>query len=294
LVTTVRGGRERFHYLNPVPIYAIADRWVDQYDRWRVEALADLKLALESAPMGSESAPTFIRTTPERLWQALTDPTFTRRYRLATAIDHGLGGERPTHCRTPTSAFSKPSRTTGSPTPGPLRHPSGPRPPASMRRRAQRSPPRPGRSGVRDRVVRSDGQAHRGPRRLPRPTARCARWSAPAGRTCSPILRRCWRPATRCRRRRPRPGAADRPRWHHERAEMTTSTTDMQLSAMPTVQESTLIRRKPDTVFAAFVGPAITTRFWFTNGNLRRGRASTLRDARTGHDCRGGGDSRSH
>jgi hypothetical protein len=57
---------------------------------------------------------------------------------------------------------------------------------------------------------------------------------------------------------------------------MTTSTTDMQLSAMPTVQESTLIRRKPDTVFAAFVDPAITTRFWFTNGTLRRGRASTL------------------
>ena len=81
LVTTVRHGREKLHYLNAVPIHALADRWIHQYDRRRVEALADLKQALES-PM-SEPAfvyTTFIETTPERLWQALTDPAFTRRY----------------------------------------------------------------------------------------------------------------------------------------------------------------------------------------------------------------------
>jgi uncharacterized protein YndB with AHSA1/START domain/DNA-binding transcriptional ArsR family regulator len=82
LVTTVRHGREKLHYLNAVPIHAIADRWIHQYDRRRVEALADLKQALES-PMTDEPAfvyTTFIKTTPERLWKALTDPAFTRRY----------------------------------------------------------------------------------------------------------------------------------------------------------------------------------------------------------------------
>jgi uncharacterized protein YndB with AHSA1/START domain/DNA-binding transcriptional ArsR family regulator len=82
LVTTVRHGREKLHYLNAVPIHAIADRWIHQYDRRRVEALADLKQALES-PMTDEPAfvyTTFIKTTPEQLWKALTDPAFTRRY----------------------------------------------------------------------------------------------------------------------------------------------------------------------------------------------------------------------
>jgi DNA-binding transcriptional ArsR family regulator len=47
LVTTVRRGREKLHYLNPEPINAIADRWISRYDRGRVAALADLKTALE-------------------------------------------------------------------------------------------------------------------------------------------------------------------------------------------------------------------------------------------------------
>ncbi|MFI8183482.1 metalloregulator ArsR/SmtB family transcription factor [Actinacidiphila glaucinigra] len=82
LVTTVRRGREKLHYLNAAPINAVAERWIDRYDRGRAQALADLQRALEQAPM-SESAfvyTTYIRTTPERLWQALTDPAFTRRY----------------------------------------------------------------------------------------------------------------------------------------------------------------------------------------------------------------------
>lgn len=82
LVTTVRRGREKFHYLNAVPIHAIADRWIDRYHRRRVEALADLRDALETAPMGEPAFvyTTFIKTTSEQLWQALTDPAFTRRY----------------------------------------------------------------------------------------------------------------------------------------------------------------------------------------------------------------------
>jgi len=82
LVTTVWRGREKLHYLNPAPINDISERWITRYDRNRVRALADLKRALEDHPMDKPSFvyTTFIRSTPERLWQALTDPAFTERY----------------------------------------------------------------------------------------------------------------------------------------------------------------------------------------------------------------------
>ncbi|MBV1853649.1 SRPBCC domain-containing protein [Catellatospora sp. NEAU-YM18] len=79
LVTTVWRGREKLHYLNAEPINAIADRWIDRYHRGRVHVLADLKTALEHH-MNEFVYTTFIRTTPQRLWQALTDPAFTTRY----------------------------------------------------------------------------------------------------------------------------------------------------------------------------------------------------------------------
>jgi DNA-binding transcriptional ArsR family regulator len=47
LVTTVRQGREKLHYLNPVPIQEIAERWISQYDRARLTALSALKSKLE-------------------------------------------------------------------------------------------------------------------------------------------------------------------------------------------------------------------------------------------------------
>jgi DNA-binding transcriptional ArsR family regulator len=50
LVTTMRRGREKLHYLNAAPVNAIAERWISQYDRERARALADLKTALEEAP----------------------------------------------------------------------------------------------------------------------------------------------------------------------------------------------------------------------------------------------------
>ncbi|MFJ5676526.1 ArsR/SmtB family transcription factor [Streptomyces sp. NPDC093097] len=82
LITTLRRGREKLHYLNAEPINALADRWISHYDRDRARALADLKDALEAPPMDRNAFvyTTYIRTTPERLWQALTDPSFTSRY----------------------------------------------------------------------------------------------------------------------------------------------------------------------------------------------------------------------
>ena len=47
LVVTVWRGREKLHYLNPAPIHAIYERWIDKFERGRVRALADLKKRLE-------------------------------------------------------------------------------------------------------------------------------------------------------------------------------------------------------------------------------------------------------
>ncbi|MGV9972754.1 ArsR/SmtB family transcription factor [Nocardia beijingensis] len=82
LITTRRSGREKLHYLNAEPINAIAERWIDRYHRGRAHALADLKRALEEQPMGDNAFvyTTYIKTTPEKLWRALTDPAFTNRY----------------------------------------------------------------------------------------------------------------------------------------------------------------------------------------------------------------------
>src|SRR5262245_54075321 len=82
LVTTVRHGREKLHYLNAVPINEIAERWIHHYEQERVNALADLKRALEDSAMPKPEFvyTTYIRTTPEQLWRALTEPEFTRRY----------------------------------------------------------------------------------------------------------------------------------------------------------------------------------------------------------------------
>jgi DNA-binding transcriptional ArsR family regulator/uncharacterized protein YndB with AHSA1/START domain len=82
LVTTVRSGRAKLHYLNAMPINDIADRWINRYERARVQALSDLKRALENTMTQKLEFvyATYIHTTPQRLWQALTEPAFTSRY----------------------------------------------------------------------------------------------------------------------------------------------------------------------------------------------------------------------
>jgi DNA-binding transcriptional ArsR family regulator/uncharacterized protein YndB with AHSA1/START domain len=82
LVTPVRRGREKLHYLNAAPIDEIGQRWITRYERGRVDVLADLKRALEDPTVDRPSFvyTTYIRTTPEQLWRALIEPTFTRRY----------------------------------------------------------------------------------------------------------------------------------------------------------------------------------------------------------------------
>ena len=80
LIVTRRQGREKLHYLNPVPIRLIHDRWVSKYTEGWAAGLADLKHDLE-APV-EKVFEIYIRTTPERLWHAITDPNARARYQF--------------------------------------------------------------------------------------------------------------------------------------------------------------------------------------------------------------------
>ncbi|MDQ8702469.1 metalloregulator ArsR/SmtB family transcription factor [Streptomyces sp. LHD-70] len=82
LISTVRRGREKLHYLNPVPIQEIADRWIGQYERGRLASLSRLKRNLEGSTMSKPEFiyVTYIQTTPEKLYEALTDWEFIKEY----------------------------------------------------------------------------------------------------------------------------------------------------------------------------------------------------------------------
>ena len=89
LVTTRRDGRRKLHFLS-VPIQLIADRWISRYAQpWTGDG--DLKSALEAPSMAAPRHvyETYIRTSPERLWQALTDPELTQRYYYGTRVASG-------------------------------------------------------------------------------------------------------------------------------------------------------------------------------------------------------------
>jgi len=84
LVVTRRRGREKLHFLNPVPIRLVHDRWVSKYAEPWVAGLSDLKHRLES-PM-EKVFEIYIRTTPERLWEAITDPEIRAKYNFGAGV----------------------------------------------------------------------------------------------------------------------------------------------------------------------------------------------------------------
>jgi uncharacterized protein YndB with AHSA1/START domain len=84
LVVTGRRGREKLHFLNPVPIQLVHDRWVSKYAEPWAAALGDLKQRLET-PM-EKVFEIYIRTTPERLWEAITDPEIRSKYHFGTQV----------------------------------------------------------------------------------------------------------------------------------------------------------------------------------------------------------------
>jgi uncharacterized protein YndB with AHSA1/START domain/DNA-binding transcriptional ArsR family regulator len=84
LVVTKRRGREKLHFLNPVPIRLVHDRWVSKYAEPWVAGLSALKTRLES-PM-EKVFEIYIKTTPERLWKAITDPEIRSKYNFGAGV----------------------------------------------------------------------------------------------------------------------------------------------------------------------------------------------------------------
>jgi uncharacterized protein YndB with AHSA1/START domain len=84
LVVTKRRGREKLHFLNPVPIRLVHDRWVSKYAEPWAAALSGLKNRLES-PM-EKVFEIYIRTTPERLWEAITDTEIRSKYQFGVQV----------------------------------------------------------------------------------------------------------------------------------------------------------------------------------------------------------------
>jgi len=84
LVITRRRGREKLHFLNPVPIRLVHDRWVSKYAEPWSAALSDLKHRMENSM--EKVFEIYIRTTPERLWEAITDGEIRSKYQFGNRI----------------------------------------------------------------------------------------------------------------------------------------------------------------------------------------------------------------
>jgi uncharacterized protein YndB with AHSA1/START domain len=86
LVTTKRRGREKLHFLNAVPIRLVHDRWVSKYSEPWAATLSGLKRRLEDKTM-EKVFEIYIKTTPERLWEAITDSEMRSKYNFGVGIN---------------------------------------------------------------------------------------------------------------------------------------------------------------------------------------------------------------
>ena len=97
LITSQKIGREKRHFLNPIPIQLVYDRWVSKYSQRTTTVLSGLKTFLE-APMSSAITHVyqiFIKTAPDKLWRALTDGEITPKYYLGCkAVSSWKVGEK--------------------------------------------------------------------------------------------------------------------------------------------------------------------------------------------------------
>jgi uncharacterized protein YndB with AHSA1/START domain len=85
-VTTKRRGREKLHFLNPVPIRLVHDRWVSKYAEPWAATLTGLKKRLEEELM-EKVFEIYIKTTPERLWEAITSSEMRSIYTFGVGIE---------------------------------------------------------------------------------------------------------------------------------------------------------------------------------------------------------------
>jgi uncharacterized protein YndB with AHSA1/START domain len=85
LVVSRRRRREKLHFLNAVPIRLVHDRWLSKYAEPWAASLSALKRSLEERTM-EKVFEIYIKTTPERLWQAITDTEMRRKYTFGAVI----------------------------------------------------------------------------------------------------------------------------------------------------------------------------------------------------------------
>jgi DNA-binding transcriptional ArsR family regulator/uncharacterized protein YndB with AHSA1/START domain len=94
LVLSRRDGRFKYHYLNALPIQEVADRWMAPYAKPLARFALNLKNALENElPMADKPdfvVSTYIRTTPNKLWDALTNPETTKQYYYGGQVQSDL------------------------------------------------------------------------------------------------------------------------------------------------------------------------------------------------------------
>jgi uncharacterized protein YndB with AHSA1/START domain/DNA-binding transcriptional ArsR family regulator len=103
LVSFVRRGRERLHYLNPVPLHEIQERWIDKFDRPRLRTLTEVKRRAEEGEMTGKPTyvyVTYIHSTPERVWHALTDADLSAQYWGHSNVSDWAPGSAWEHRRT--------------------------------------------------------------------------------------------------------------------------------------------------------------------------------------------------
>jgi len=101
LVVTVRRGREKLHYLNPVPLHEIQERWIGRFERPRLRVLSDVKRRAEEAMTDKPTFVyvTYIASTPEKVWDALTDADLTAVYWGHSNVSDWRTGSRWEHVR---------------------------------------------------------------------------------------------------------------------------------------------------------------------------------------------------
>ncbi|OLT11883.1 ArsR family transcriptional regulator [Pseudonocardia sp. CNS-139] len=103
LVTTVRQGRRKLHYLNPVPLHEIQERWIDKFERPRLRALSAVKHRAEEYAMTEKPSfvyVTYIRSSADSVWRALTDADLTAEYWGHSNVSDWNVGSRWEHVRT--------------------------------------------------------------------------------------------------------------------------------------------------------------------------------------------------
>lgn len=110
LISVVRRGRERWHYLNPVPIHELQQRWIASFEQHRLQALDTIRRHAEEPHMPATKPSyvyvTYIHATPQRVWEALTDADLTGTYWGHRNVSDWRPGSRWEHQRTDGSGIA--------------------------------------------------------------------------------------------------------------------------------------------------------------------------------------------